>query len=137
MSEQDNVQMVRRAYQAVSQREMGTLMSLLSADVVWALPKMPGVPFAGEWRGRKGVEQFFGSLGQSHEVIELEPERFIAQGDTVVVLGRFVMRVKATGRILRSQWAHVWTVQKGWISSFREYVDTAAVIAAHASAEMA
>jgi ketosteroid isomerase-like protein len=59
-----------------------------------------------------------------------QPEEFISQGDPVV-LGHFTMRVKATGRISRSQWAHIWTVEGEQVTAFREYVDTAAVSAAH------
>jgi ketosteroid isomerase-like protein len=39
--------------------------------------------------------------------------------------------VKATGRKSSSKWAHVWTVNRGEVTAFREYVDTAAVSAAH------
>jgi ketosteroid isomerase-like protein len=64
-------------------------------------------------------------------VIEFELEQFVAQGDTVVVLGHFAMRVRATGRTSRSAWAHVWKVEEGRVSSFREYVDTLAVSRAY------
>jgi uncharacterized protein len=48
-----------------------------------------------------------------------------------VVLGRFVMHVKATGKESRSEWAHAWTVKEGVITHMQEYVDTAAVSRAH------
>jgi hypothetical protein len=132
MSEQENVQVVQRAYEAASQGDMRSLKNLMTADVVWRLPQMPSVPFAGEWLGRDGVERFFATVAQSQDMMEFQPEHFIAQGDSVVVLGRFEMRVKATGHISRSEWAHVWTLKDRQVSLFREYVDTAAVIAAHA-----
>jgi uncharacterized protein len=66
-----------------------------------------------------------------------ELEEYIAQGDKVVVLGRFLMRLKATGREFGSDWAHVWTVKGGKIVCFSEYVDTAAVSRAHTAAQTA
>lgn len=66
----------------------------------------------------------------TQEDIEFRPEQFIAQHDTVIVLGRFVMRVKATDREFTSDWAHCWTIRSGRVTRFREYVDTAAVTSA-------
>lgn len=131
MSEDDNVVLVRRAYRAVAESDTGALLNLLASDVVWRVPQMQGVPFAGEWHGREGVGKFFAAVAQSQDVMDFRPEQFIAQGETVVVLGHFTMRVKASGRVSRSQWAHIWTVEGEQVSLFREYVDTAAVIAAH------
>lgn len=70
---------------------------------------------------------------QSQEIVEFQPQQFIAQDDAVVVLGLFDMRVKATGRLSRSEWAHVWTLRDSLIVRYQEQVDTAAVRAAHAS----
>jgi uncharacterized protein len=131
MREQENIQLVQSAYRAASQGDMSALTSLLTTDIVWCLPQMSGVPFAGEWRGREEVEKFFATVAQSQELVEFQPEQFIAQDDTVVVLGYFTMRVRATDRISRSQWAHIWTLTNHQVSQFREYVDTAAVVAAH------
>jgi ketosteroid isomerase-like protein len=92
---------------------------------------MENVTFAGTWRGREQVGRFFNTVAQAQDVIEFAPEDFIAQGDRVVVLGRFSSRVKSTGRVSASAWAHVWTVQDAKVTRFREYVDTAAVSRAH------
>ena len=65
------------------------------------------------------------------DVVEFEPEEFIAKREKVVVLGHFTMRVKATGKLSHSQWVHVWKVDEGKISYMREYVDTLAVSRAY------
>ena len=92
---------------------------------------MANVPFAGTWRGRQQIGEFFRKVAESQEQVEYTPEHFIAQDDTVVVLGRFVMHVKATSKESRSEWAQVWTVKDGVITHMQEYVDTAAVSRAH------
>jgi uncharacterized protein len=74
-------------------------------------------------------------VAQAQDVIEFEPEDFIAQDDKVVVLGRFSHSVKSTGRVSASAWAHVWTVKGGKVTHFREYVDTAAVSRAYTAAQ--
>ena len=65
------------------------------------------------------------------DVAEFEPEEFIAKGQKVVVLGHFSMCVKATGKVSRSHWVHVWKVDQGKISYMREYVDSLAVSQAY------
>ena len=59
------------------------------------LPETENVPFAGKWQGREEVGQFFSKVFELQDIVEFEPEEFIAQGDKVVVLGRFSMRIKA------------------------------------------
>ena len=134
MNEQANTRLVQQAYQSVQAGDFPSFLNALGEDVQWQLPDMGNVPFAGTWRGREEVGRFFSIVAQAQDVIEFEPEDFIAQGDKVVVLGRFSSRVKSTGRVSASDWAHVWTVKDGKVTHFREYVDTAAVSRAHTAA---
>jgi uncharacterized protein len=135
MNEQANRQLVQQAYQSVKAGDVQSLLNSLAEDIQWQLPEMENVPFAGTWRGREQVEQFFSIVAQTQDVVEFDLEDFIAQGDKVVVLGRFSQRVKSTGRISTSAWAHVWTVKDGRVTHFYEYVDTAAVSRAHTAVQ--
>jgi uncharacterized protein len=119
MNEQAYRQLVQQAYHSVKAGNVQSLLNSLAEDVHWQLPEMENVPFAGTWRGREQVGQFFSTVAQTQDVIEYEPEDSIAQGDKVVVLGRFSQRVKSTGRISASAWVHVWTVKGGKVTHFR------------------
>ncbi len=66
---------------------------------------------------------------QKKDLLERVAGPFAATKD--VLLGHFTMRVKATGKLSRSQWVHVWKVEEGEISYMREYVDTLAVSRAY------
>ena len=135
MSEQTNTRLVQQAYQSIKAGDIQAFLNALALDVQWQLPEMENVPFAGQWQGREQVGQFFSILDNVQDIVEFEPEEFIAQGDRVVVLGHFSMRIKSTGRDANSDWAHVWTVKDGQITHFREYVDTAVVSRAHTAAK--
>lgn len=135
MNEQENTRLVQQAYQSIKAGDNQSFLNALAEDVQWQLPEMKNVPFAGMWQGRDQVEQFFSKVAETQDVVEFEPEEFIAQGNQVVVLGNFLMRVKSTGRDSRSDWAHAWTVKDGKITHFREYVDTAVVSNAHTAAQ--
>ena len=131
MNEQANTRLIQQAYQRIRGGDIPSFLTLLAADVQWKVPSMANVPFAGTWQGRQHVGAFFRNVAETQERVEFVPEHFIAQDDKVVVLGHFVMRVKATGKESRSEWAQVWTVKDGVITHMQEYVDTAAVSRAH------
>jgi len=65
-------------------------------------------------------------------------EAALAQGDQVVVLGEDAACVRATGKVLEGEWAHVFTLRNGKVARFHEYLDTAELVAelraAHAKA---
>jgi ketosteroid isomerase-like protein len=137
MNEQENTRLVQQFYQSQKTGDMESLLKSLAREMEWVLPEMENVPFAGKWQGREGVGQFFKKVSEVEDVVEFEPEEYIAQGNKVVVLGRFTMRIKATGRNISSAWAHVWTLENGQITRFYEYVDTAVVSSAHTAAKTA
>ena len=131
MDQETPIALVKRAWACVSRRDFNALMDLLAPDVTWRIPSMPAVPFAGTWRGREGVREFFQTVAAAQETVEFAPEAFIAEGQTVVVLGNFVNRVASTGKTARSAWAQIWTVEAGKLASMHEYVDTLAVNSAY------
>ena len=69
-------------------------------------------------------------LGQTYDFEQFEPREFVAQGDTVVVVGYERTRVKPTGRTFEQEWAHVYTLRNGKIAKGRFIEDTAAQVAA-------
>jgi ketosteroid isomerase-like protein len=131
MSEQNNVEVVQRAYSNFKSGDVGALLEQVSEDVDWRLPEIEGAPFAGARKGRGQVSEFFTSLADAQDVLSFEPREFVAQGDKVVALGRFNWRVKTTGREYGGDWAHVFTVRDGSIVGFHEYMDSAQAEAAY------
>jgi len=90
----------------------------------------PGIPWCGDWRGREGWVKFFETLGQNLEEITVSMEPFAAQGDNVVMSGRYQGRVKRTGRRIDSPLVHLWTVRNSSVMACLEMTDTAAEVAA-------
>jgi ketosteroid isomerase-like protein len=58
MNEQDK-SLVNQAYSNFQSGNMPALLALMADDVVWTLPKMEGVPFAGKLSGRDAVGEIF------------------------------------------------------------------------------
>jgi uncharacterized protein len=129
MNEQQNVDIVRRGYEAFGRGDLDTMLKLFDENIEWISPGPAELPTAGTRRGRQQVAEFFNSVSEVFEIQRFEPKAFIAEGDRVIVLGDDTSRIKATGKVLDSEWAHAFTLRDGLVVAFHEYIDTAAVVA--------
>ena len=134
MTDNSNLQVVERAYAAFKSGDVQTLLAQFSDDVSWNLPSIEHVRISGSRTGKANLADFFSTLAQDQESLMFEPTRFVAEGDLVVALGSYRWRVKATGREVVSDFAHVFTVNQGRIVRFQEFMDTAAFVAGYAGA---
>ncbi|MGH9655779.1 MAG: nuclear transport factor 2 family protein [Bryobacteraceae bacterium] len=128
MSAQDNTHLVQDAYAAFGRGDIPAVLGYLTDDVEWYAAGPKELPLAGTRRGRQQVSEFFKDLNESEEILAFEPQEFIAEGDTVVALLRYRVRVKATGRIVETDLMHVFTVRNGKVSRLRQFYDTAAAL---------
>lgn len=125
MSEQLNVEAVRRIYQLTNHGDLPSVLNTLSDDVELFLFGSSKVPWAGHWRGRQGAEQFLMAMGKAAEVKD-NPDLLIGAGDLVIAIYRPTVRIRATGRDADLNCVHVWTFRDGLVVRMREYADTAA-----------
>ena len=132
MSEQENVGVVRRAYENFRSGDVAGILDSVTDDVDWRLPEIAGASFSGARRGRDAVAGFFSGLAEQQESVSFEPREFVAQGERVVALGSYRWRVKRNGREYGGEWAHVFTVRDGKIAAFHEHMDSAAAAGAYA-----
>ncbi len=127
MSEEQNVKMVQGLFESFGRGDVPAMLGVLSDDIRWRIHGPASVPHFGDFSGHNGVNDFFLKLGTNVEMEKFEPHDFIARDDKVIVLGGERGRVKSTGRTFDNDWAMVFIVNDGKISSFRSYEDTAAV----------
>lgn len=125
MSEQANLRIIKDAYEAFKRGDIQKVIDAMSDDVEWETPGPNEIPYAGVFRGKGGIADFFRILADSDDVEFFEPESFFAQGDRVVVLGHYSARVKATGRLAQADWVHSFVLRDGKVMRGREYFDTA------------
>jgi ketosteroid isomerase-like protein len=125
MNEQQNLEVIRNAYAAFQSGDIPGLLSKLTDDVEWFTPGPSQIPYAGTFRGKGGVTEFFRILSESEDVQIFEPEHLFADDDTVVAIGRYAARVKETGRTAQADWVQQFTFRDGKIAKYREYYDTA------------
>lgn len=126
MNAQENKQLVMQGYQRFANRDIQGILDQCADDVEWFGPDNDIVPFAGTFHGKQGVRQFFMTMAGAQEYMRFEPREFVAENDTVVVLGDLQARIHATGQTYESPWIHVFRLRDGQIASFQHLSDTAA-----------
>lgn len=105
MSEQQNVEGVKQIYAAYGQWDIPAILNAMTDDVEHHEPPAGPPPYRGTYRRREEVRAFFQNAADAVEVERFESGEFVAQGDTVVVLGDSCFRAKATHRAYETHWA--------------------------------
>ena len=117
---------VRRQYLASAAGDLDALRATLAPDVEWT--EMAGFPLAGTYRTPEQVtSQVMAALGQSWENWIAHDDRYVVEGENVVVLARYTARNKTTNKTLDVRVAHHFIVRAGLIVRFEQFVDTALV----------
>ena len=118
-----NLKSVKAVYEAFAKGDIFTVLGTLSSDIAWT--EAEGFPYGGTYHGPKAVlEGVFMRLGSEWEGFAAVPDEFIDGGDTVVALGKYSGKYKATGKSFQANFAHVWKMQDGKAAQFIQYVDT-------------
>lgn len=114
MSEQ-NIELVRSGYQAFASGDSEALMAVFDDDIEWVQPGESAV--SGTYRGKAELGEFLARLAAKEPTIA--PHRFLADGDTVVVLSEASIGGE------RSHSAEVYTIRNGKTLRVEVYGDTA------------
>lgn len=121
---QDALSTARAIYAAFERGDMPGFFALMAPDMVWN--EALGHPYGGRYVGADAIVQnIMMPLGTQWEGFSVTNDRFLADGDTVVVLGTYRGRYKATGKDVVAPFAHVWTIRGGKVLSLQQHTDTA------------
>lgn len=84
MSGDENVEIMRRAYEAFNQADMDTLTEVFDEDMVWHLPGRSA--FANDYKGREATLAYFGQLGQqTGGTFRANLEHLLTDGENLVI----------------------------------------------------
>ena len=118
-----NLNSVKGLYDSFAKGDVPAVLRFLSPDIKWT--EAEGFPYGGTDIGPAAVlENVFIRLGTEWEGFAAVPDEFIEGGDTVVALGRYSGKYKATGKSFQADFAHVWKMQEGKAVRFVQYTDT-------------
>jgi ketosteroid isomerase-like protein len=118
-----NKELIEGAYASFATGDVPAVLGAMADNIHWS--EADGFPLAGTYVGPQAVLQgVFMRLGEIGDEFTLIPEQFIADGDTVVVLGTYNWKHKTSGAPAKVKMAHVWTVAEGKLATFQQHVDT-------------
>lgn len=120
-----NRENIMALYAAFDRGDIDAVLALMADDIVWHEAEnnkwADGNPYVGPEAVAAGV---FARVPEEYESFAVEIGQVIAEGDTVVMQGRYRARVKGSGAEIAPQIVHWWTVKDGRIASFQQHVDT-------------
>jgi len=121
---QSNIEAVRQLYQAFTRRDIPAILQMLAEEVEWGEPPNPFNPAGGTRRGHAGFLEWLDIGRQSEDILELQPGKFLADHDSVAVVGHTKCLAKTTGRVYETDFVHLITFQGGKVVKFQEFFDT-------------
>jgi uncharacterized protein len=126
MSTDENVQIVKKWFEAISRGNKQGLLALSAEDFEWIIPGQDW-PLAGTHRGHAGLTDVLQKASEGVEMTYPKPPEYVAQGDRVLVIGSATGKIKATNKPFKDDWVFAITVRSGKVANIREYVDTQAL----------
>ncbi len=113
--------LIQQAYDAFARGDVQGIIDVLADDVDWSVPE--SLPQGGSFQGKDGAGPFFQNLGQTYDGLELQVDDLVDGGDNVVGVGTARGKLRDAGHDVEYGFAHVFTVDGGKVTRFREYAD--------------
>jgi ketosteroid isomerase-like protein len=124
----DNVEIVRRGYEAFEEGGVEAILQFLDPDIEWhmsaAFTRAPRV-----YRGHDGVREVFRFFDENIDDLRADPHEFIEAGDRVIVPVRLHGRAKGSGKPVAYELVQVWVGREGKAIRLVTYPDREAALA--------
>jgi len=119
-----NVEIVKGMYESFSEGDIESVAATWAPDI--EMTEQAGLVHGGTFRGVDGlIEDVFSVMGTIWEDVSVVPDRFIADGDTVVAFYTWSATSIETGKDVEFPGIHVFEFNDGAISQWTSYGDTA------------
>ena len=125
---QENVETLRKGYEAFGKGDIDAAFENFSDDIVWK-GLGDSVPGGGTYNGKDEVKnQWLPEFAANYQDFRQDIEELIDAGDWVIVLG--TSRATVGGQEIKSPFAHIWKYADGKAIEARFFGDTAQTLQA-------
>jgi len=121
-----NLEVIKGAYNAFSTGDIPAFLGAMDSKIEWNeaenFPYADGNPYIGADAIVQGV---FARIGADWEYFTLSDHVYHVTLDAlVIVTGRYNAKHRVTGKVIRAQFTHMWTLKNGKITRYQQYADT-------------
>lgn len=121
-----NIDIVQTMYADFAKGDVPAVLQKFDPKIEWNeaenFPYADGNPYVGPQAVLEGV---FARLGAEWEYWNLTEQKYYeAKSGEIIVTGRYKAKNKTTGKIINTQFVHMWTLEDGLVTKFQQYADT-------------
>ncbi len=118
-----NKKIIENLYAYFKEGEGEKIAELFHPDIEWQ--QMEGFPNGGKYVGTASVfKNVFGQFPKHWKGWGAVPQEFIAVDNRVFVLGYYKGKSRAAEKYMEAPLVHIYTLNEGRITHFRQYTDT-------------
>ena len=118
-----NGEIIKTLYDNFAALNIPAVLAQMDPEMSWT--EAEGYMYGGTYVGADAIlENVFKKLSVEWEGFNAEPHKIVDGGNTVVALGTYSGKYLKTRKSMTVPFAHVWTFNKGRITSFVQYTDT-------------
>ena len=118
------VEIIQHAFADFASGKINKIIDNCTNDVLWILPKNPGVPITGTFEGKDELLNFFELLAENVDYSNFEPKEYFSDKEVVIALGHQSGKVKKTGKTFDHDWCMVFRLRAAKIYHYYGFVDT-------------
>jgi ketosteroid isomerase-like protein len=126
MSYQQNIAMAQKLLERIgSGRDPDEIAALFDTDLVFEIQGDDGVlPWIGRRTGRQAVADFIRDVRTLTEPITFEVDDILASDSRAAIIGALQTRIKATGKVIATQFAIILTISSDVVTRFQMLEDS-------------
>jgi ketosteroid isomerase-like protein len=125
---QENVELVRRVFDAFNRRDIAAFLELLDPDVEWV--PILAVLEGRVYRGHEEIRGWIKELATDWEFFVVDYEELRDFGDRVLVSGHWHARGRASGVEVENPGTYLYEIKGGKVVSMRTFTDYAEALEA-------
>jgi ketosteroid isomerase-like protein len=129
MTDNPHLPVLEQAYRNWSETKGGSfeeILDLFDDEVEMRSVLSPDIPheISGTHRTKAEAVNYFAGLARDWEMLAYDVDRFIADGDDIVMVGRCAWRNRATGKVIDTPKVDIWHFENGKITQLLEMFDS-------------
>ena len=126
MSYQQNVAIAQKLLQGIGGgKDPAEIATLFDANVLFEIQGDDGVlPWIGRKTGRQAVADFIRDIRALTEPVTFDVEDILASDSRAAIIGALQTRIKATGKIIATQFAIILTITGDIVTRFQMLEDS-------------